>query len=599
MRRQSPQKSTRPGAAPPAPPRTSGIATLPGSQHPLRNHHHHASEGRRSTHVGTALLLLATCVRSIAPMGPMVPGSEVGFTTASHGPAGRAGPGPSGPSGHSGSTGGGAGATPNIAHAYALLHDMGSGAGAVPQIDPRRASSLDVGPCGTDASFTTTTPGFDAAFDADLDGFDANAHGHSNSGPQSDPPRVRTTYNTFGGGGSGGQAAMTDDAVELASDDDEEDELTPAQREHRMKARRAAEAAEMSSAVATPSAVDIVEGSDPDALSIESSPRSQSFASATPPGHVGGDSFVGSQQSVSPAAAATVAFAAAATTASNKKPLAAGRSQTSVAALPRACLDQVFANLSLADVEAARAAGPAFAAAADRVAPRPIDGMTFVRWSPQALRTSSLMSAVNPPKSRGRAGRKAKAPVVAATVPFHWRCLACSALTDGNKTCGECGSESSMTACRVFVGQLRKQHTAELLSHLIGLVCPDAKVLHIESHTNGHTGRSKGCAWVYLDSTRDAVALTAALHRRAFVDVDAAGNEGVWYTDGAAMEDALANFAAERVDAATFAPSQGADDTAAMPAGMRCPQLMPRQPVVAELPGKSLLAELALDAFDA
>jgi hypothetical protein len=522
----------------------------------------------------------------------MVPGSEVGFTTSHsanhpshhHHHSGNGAGAGAGSSGHGGA--------PNIAHAYTVLTGMDAGATPSPHFDDRRF----VGACGTDAAYTTDS------------NVDAAGNQKSHTGPESDPPRVRSTYKSFGGSGNGSGNGMTDDAVDLASDDDDDEEdLSPAERLQQRKLRAARNIASQASQPTD---------SEADAMSIESSKQS-SFTS--------GDFETTATRTTLEAGARSAATAVVALTSAvynadgstaELAAVPAPPEATRLQDVPAACLDRVFSFMPLDDVAAMRrSACAALVEAADRVAPRPMPGMTFVRWQPQALRTASLADTIAPARTRTRGGKRGGAnkapPTVAATVPFEWRCLACSALTNGNKTCTVCGSDSSMTACRIFVGQLRKQRTAELLSHLIGVVCPSARVLHIESHTNGHTGRSKGCAWVYLDSTKSAVNLTAALHKRAFVDVDANGGEGVWYTDGAALEDSLVAFAAERVATATAEISPTVEKDAAAPAsstndcsefvdpGMRCPQLMPRQPVVAELPGTSLLAELALDAFAA
>lgn len=281
------------------------------------------------------------------------------------------------------------------------------------------------------------------------------------------------------------------------------------------------------------------------------------------------------------------------------------------------------------------------AAAVDRVAPRPLEPHTpggtlvslsgcrqtdagneatagsavdvvpapaFIRWTPRELETHSLQL----PRSRRRGGAKAskRAPTVAPSVPYEWRCLACTALTNGNRNCSECGTETSAGACRVFLGQLRKLQTAELAADLIARVAPSVTVLHVESHTNAGSGRTKGCAWAYLDSAKDAHALVAALHRRAFVDIDADGGEGVWYipppaitgcsesADQAALA-TLSEFARIRVEEHQ---QEGEEHTSEQQnydgsAAQRSSFLMPRQPVVAEIPAGSLLDKLGADCF--
>jgi hypothetical protein len=100
----------------------------------------------------------------------------------------------------------------------------------------------------------------------------------------------------------------------------------------------------------------------------------------------------------------------------------------------------------------------------------------------------------------------------------------------------------------------------------------------MESHTNGADGRGKGCAWAYVNSVEDALRITE-LHKRVFVDLDADNGEGFWYIKDAALKPQL-NAMAEAIGS------------------MRTrPLWLPRQPLVAELPSKSMIADYVNDHF--
>lgn len=234
------------------------------------------------------------------------------------------------------------------------------------------------------------------------------------------------------------------------------------------------------------------------------------------------------------------------------------------AAAAVAMLTKAMTFLPLDDIDAARAVGPVFEAAANRVAPKPLgcNAIAFVRWEPQVLRT-----AIPAPKPKRAAPNAVPGPAL-----FPWRCLACGSISVGPRQCQHCRASLAQSACRVFLGQLRKDLSAELATAMLRSVAPDVTILHIESHTNGADGRGKGCAWAYVNSVEDAMRVTA-LHKRVFVDLDKDGNEGFWFV----QDDAL------KAHLATFADTLGAHRSR--------PVLMPRQPLVAELPGKSMLAE--------
>ena len=105
---------------------------------------------------------------------------------------------------------------------------------------------------------------------------------------------------------------------------------------------------------------------------------------------------------------------------------------------------------------------------------------------------------------------------------------------------------------------------------LIRELCPEATVLHVESHTNGN-GREKGCAWVYVNDHVSEEALLS-LHKRVFMDINDAGEEGAWVATSS--PDAIEELAALSTQHAyvAFRPTQ-----------------LPRQPLVVERPqGKNV-----------
>jgi rubrerythrin len=215
--------------------------------------------------------------------------------------------------------------------------------------------------------------------------------------------------------------------------------------------------------------------------------------------------------------------------------------------------------LTFDEIEVARRATKELAAAADRVAPKPLpcEDIAFVRWEP---RESPVLHHQQ---------QKAHGPAV-----FPWRCLNCGDVTVGPRSCGTCGAQLSTSACRAFLGQLRKDLSAELATSLLRMLVPDVTILHVESHTNAVDGRGKGCAWVYVSTVEDALRVTT-LHKRVFVDLDADNGEGFWYVQDAGLKGHLSAMA----------------DVLAAARGR--PVWLPRQPLVAELPAKSMLADYA------
>ena len=234
---------------------------------------------------------------------------------------------------------------------------------------------------------------------------------------------------------------------------------------------------------------------------------------------------------------------------------------------------RAMSYLRLEDIEVAREASPLFAAAANRVAPKPLDSddIVFVRWEPQQLHTAMPAPAKTTTK---RGGAPTAAPAV-----FPWRCLACGQISVGPRQCQHCRSPLAESACRVFIGQLRKELSAELATALVrSLASSNVTILHMESHTNGADGRGKGCAWAYVNSVEDALRVTA-LHKRVFVDLDEDDNEGFWFIKDPALAPQLG----------AFADTIGAARTR--------PVWLPRQPLVAELPAKSMLAQFVKQTY--
>lgn len=243
-------------------------------------------------------------------------------------------------------------------------------------------------------------------------------------------------------------------------------------------------------------------------------------------------------------------------------------------------LTAAMAFLPLADLRVAREAGPLFEAAASRIAPRPFadaKDMVFYRYSPQfdvaphhhqasrfGMPTHANTTVMIP---RGFAPQQAP-----ASTHFHWRCLSCGNLSVGPRNCNTCRQPLAVSACRVFLGQIRKDLSAETATAMVRVLAPHVTVLHMESHTNPIDGRGKGCAWAYVDSVEDALALTA-LHKRIFVDLDDDDAEGFWFVQDAALMPRLAAMAEE------------------VGAFRNRPQWLPRQPLVAELPARSMLAQ--------
>jgi hypothetical protein len=230
-------------------------------------------------------------------------------------------------------------------------------------------------------------------------------------------------------------------------------------------------------------------------------------------------------------------------------------------------LTQAMTFLPLDDIEIARQASPQFAEAASRVAPKPLpcDDMVFVRWEPQELHTAVAQVLKVPTR------RSSAAPTTVPTV-FNWRCLSCGNISQGPRQCVSCQAPLSSAACRVFIGQIRKDLSAEFTTAMVRSLLPDVTILHMESHTNGADGRGKGCAWAYVNSVEDALRVTS-LHKRVFADIDAENAEGFWFAKDPQLVGHLS------VMAETIGQNR------------QRPVWLPRQALVAELPANSMLAQ--------
>jgi len=247
--------------------------------------------------------------------------------------------------------------------------------------------------------------------------------------------------------------------------------------------------------------------------------------------------------------------------ATDEEPIAVTpRSSVSSTPSPIAYLVSMLSMMSLSEIEALRYTSADLAEAADHIAPKPLAATSdavFIRWAAPEGDASEAHVHCHKNQDKGPGS-------------FHWRCVACDGLNYAARSCGYCRSPLAQSACRVFLGQLRKEATVALVQDMIMRLTPGVTVLHIESHTNATDGRGKGCAWVYVDNAEQAWALTS-MHKRVFVDVDENGGEGYWYM----MDEALTPHLKAMADRLSVNEDR--------------PLVLPRQPLVAELPATSLL----------
>lgn len=114
---------------------------------------------------------------------------------------------------------------------------------------------------------------------------------------------------------------------------------------------------------------------------------------------------------------------------------------------------------------------------------------------------------------------------------------------------------------------------------MINLLCPEVKVLHIESHSN-REGFEKGAAWLYVDTPEDALTMLN-LHKRVFFDADESGDEGFWFIEDNGTSDAECE--GRKAHLFEFALQRKADEN-------RKRMCLPGQPLVVELPQTSMLS---------
>jgi hypothetical protein len=179
--------------------------------------------------------------------------------------------------------------------------------------------------------------------------------------------------------------------------------------------------------------------------------------------------------------------------------------------LPTDVLSNIASFLPLKDITDLRAVSHRLSAAVEPVVSVEHSGLVFLRFG----RTNRGTSYATPP----------------AKSLLRWTCGYCSTMNPfGPTTCRECGggNVNCVGLRRVFVGQLRKERTAELLDWILASIFPEVRPFHIENHTSSKLQRGKGCAWVYVKSEEDE-AKVLSLNKRLFVDIDNAGYEGVWF----------------------------------------------------------------------
>ena len=210
--------------------------------------------------------------------------------------------------------------------------------------------------------------------------------------------------------------------------------------------------------------------------------------------------------------------------------------------LPNNLLAAVVSYLPLSDMSSCRTVTKAFGKAVDAECEQS-GGMIFLRYN--GLRNGAQVQARN---------------------ALRWVCPGCK--TSNNvamAVCRRCGERdySREPMRRVFFGQLPKERATEAADWLIARMFPDLDVFHIEAHTT-KDGRSKGCAWIYLNKGGDEAPLLA-LNRRVFVDIDANRREGM-YIASPSHTNELQDLAANRSRTKNR------------------PSHLPRQPLVVEMP---------------
>ena len=188
-----------------------------------------------------------------------------------------------------------------------------------------------------------------------------------------------------------------------------------------------------------------------------------------------------------------------------------GRSPSSLllSCVPAGLLPQLMSYLPLQDILRCRRTSRQFHAAVNADGSIFSPGSVFLRFAESTHRGRRFLT-VHPDALR-------------------YSCVRCR--TPNNLTlthCRRCGLYRDNNGMRrLFLGQLRKADTTEHLEWLLAKLFPQMDVHHIEAHTT-RDGRSKGCAWVYVDSDAHEQCLRS-LHRRVYLDVPPTGHEGVWF----------------------------------------------------------------------
>ena len=109
-----------------------------------------------------------------------------------------------------------------------------------------------------------------------------------------------------------------------------------------------------------------------------------------------------------------------------------------------------------------------------------------------------------------------------------WKCAFCHSHSFGHHCMG-CSRHRDAAALRIFVGQLCKEGTQQVVQKMVEVLCPKltAPCIFVEPHTDANTGRGKGCAWIYVHALEDIPYVVKSLNKRTFVTVDEnSGNVG-------------------------------------------------------------------------
>lgn len=114
-----------------------------------------------------------------------------------------------------------------------------------------------------------------------------------------------------------------------------------------------------------------------------------------------------------------------------------------------------------------------------------------------------------------------------------WHCAVCGVWNAetrslcGNRAC-QAASPAHQDCQRLFLGQLRRDHTVSFVKWLVEDVLLESKqgaLQSVQNHQNAVTSRGKGCAWAYVSASQSKSLL--GFHRRVYLDA-VNGTEGVW-----------------------------------------------------------------------